>query len=138
MRLNNIALDDQAITERFVRAAGPGRRQMPRKATAVELRFDIGASSLPDDVKQRLVWIAAKHVSNRGVLMIVSRIHRSQEKNREQARARLAALIRRAADAVPARRVTRPRRVVRQRRASAKIRRAELKDLRRPVRPAAA
>jgi ribosome-associated protein len=137
MRVDAFRLDDRVISERFVRAAGPGRRQLPRKATAVELRFNIDASSLPDDAKQRLVWIASKHVSNQGVLVIVSRVHRSQEKNREAARARLAALIRQAENPLPARRQTRPRAVVRQRRAVAKNRRAELKQLRSGVRPPA-
>ena len=127
----------EVITERFVRAAGPGRRQLPRKATAVELRFDIGASSLPDAVKQQLTWIAAKHVSNEGVLVVVSRVHRSQEKNRAAARARLAALIRQAEGPLPARKATRPRAVVRRRRAVAKDQRGELKRLRGPVGPPA-
>lgn len=138
MPTNAFSLDDHAITERFVRAAGPGRRQLPRKATAVELRFDIGASSLPDDIKQQLVWIGAKHVSSRGVLTILSRVHRSQEKNRETVRERLAALIRQAEAAAPARMPTRPRAVVRERRAVAKIRRKALKKLRSRVRPTAA
>jgi len=134
MRVNSLALDDHVIKERFVRAAGPGRHQLPRKATAVELRFDIGATTLPDAVKQRLVWLGGRHVSNQGVLTIVSRVHRSQEKNREAARAQLAGLIRDASDAVAERKPTRPRRLVRQRRAASKSHRGDVKRLRGGVR----
>ena len=91
---DTIAIDEREIDERFVRASGPGGQNVNKVSTAVELRFDIRASSLPDDVKQRLVRIAGRRVLADGVLVIDSREHRTQGQNREAARERLQALAR--------------------------------------------
>jgi ribosome-associated protein len=77
-----IAIDDREIDERFVRASGPGGQHVNKVSTAVELRFNIGASSLPADVKERLRSLAANRVNAEDVLVIDSREHRAQGRNR--------------------------------------------------------
>jgi ribosome-associated protein len=94
---DDIALPNREVKERFVRSYGSGGRNPRKEATAVVLRFDIGASSLPPDVKDRLLALAGRHVTSNGVLMLVSRASRSQARNRATAHARLVALLRRAA-----------------------------------------
>jgi ribosome-associated protein len=109
---------------------GPGGQNARNEATAVELRLDIGASSLVPDMKQRLMALAGRAVNADGVLVVVSRAYRSQTDNREAARGRLIALLQRAATPPKTRRPTRPRRVVRERRLDAKHRRAGVKSSR--------
>ena len=94
-----IAIQNREIKERFVRAMGPDGRNPRREATAVELRLDLTASSLPPAIKQRLIMFGGKHVTRDGVLVVVSREYRSQARNRKAARHMLAALIRTAAAA---------------------------------------
>ena len=84
------------VTERFVRSMGPDGRNARRKATAVELRFDIGRSSLPADAPARLIAVGGRHVTRDGILVIVSRRYSSQARNREAARAQLLQLLREA------------------------------------------
>jgi ribosome-associated protein len=127
---DTLTIDEREIDERFVRASGPGGQNVNKVATAVELRFDIPASSLPDPVKQRLLAIAGKRVSTDGVLLIDSREHRTQGQNREAARARLVALIARSARPPRTRRPTRPGRAAHEKRLSAKKHRGEVKQSR--------
>jgi len=127
----SIALDDSEVEERFVRAMGPGGQNVRKEETAVELRFDIGASSLPPDVKARLVALAGRTVTSDGILVVVSRVHRSQADNREAARARLIAVLQRAAKPPRKRRPTKPRKAVREERLASKKRRGVVKQSRR-------
>jgi ribosome-associated protein len=125
-----IFIDERELHESFVRASGPGGQNVNKVATAVELRFDVGASSLPSEVKARLVTLAGSRMTADGVLLLDSREHRTQTQNREAARARLVALIQRAAVRPKKRRPTKPGRAAREKRLTAKKQRARIKTTR--------
>ena len=126
-----ISLDERDLDERFVRASGPGGQNVNKVATAVELRFNVASSSLPADVKQRLIALAGPKRVSDGILTIDSREHRTQSQNRAAARARLVALIQQALVKPRSRRKTKPTSGARERRLAGKKRRGSVKDLRR-------
>ena len=128
---DKLAIDEREFEERFVRASGPGGQNVNKVSTAVQLRFEIDASSLPGEVKARLRTLAGKRVTADGVLVIDSREHRTQAQNREAARGRLVALLQKAALRPKSRRKTRPTAGARERRIQSKKKRAETKEGRR-------
>jgi ribosome-associated protein len=128
---DTLSIEERELEERFVRASGPGGQNVNKVSTAVELRFNVAASSLPPDVKQRLMALAGSRMTGEGVLLIDSREHRTQGMNREAAQARLVALIQLAAQRPKKRRPTKPKRAAKEERLASKRQRSEVKSLRR-------
>jgi ribosome-associated protein len=114
-----------------VRSQGAGGQNVNKVSSAVQLRFDIGASSLPDDVKERLLALNDQRISRDGVLVIKAQTQRSQPQNKAEAFARLQALVDSVALPPTPRRPTRPSKAAKRRRLEAKGQRSELKAARR-------
>ena len=131
---STISIKEREIKLDFIRSSGPGGQNVNKVATAVQLRFDVRNSpSLPDEVRDRIVRLAGRRITEDGVLIIDARRYRTQERNRQDAIARLIQLIRKATEKARPRRKTKPTVASRRRRLETKRRRGDAKRMRRSV-----
>ncbi|MBI4777310.1 aminoacyl-tRNA hydrolase [Candidatus Desantisbacteria bacterium] len=131
---DGIAINEDEICEEFIRSSGPGGQNVNKVSTAVQLRFNVaGSMSLPDDVRQRLILLAGKQVTQDGVLVIHARRFRTQEGNRQDALHRLINLIQRAEEKPKIRRKTKPTLASKMRRLESKHHRGKIKQQRSSV-----
>ena len=131
---DRISISEKEIQEEFVRSSGPGGQNVNKVSTAVQLRFDVvNSPSLPKDVKLRLTKIAGKKMTDGGILIIDSREHRTQNRNREQALDRLVELIKKALEKPKRRIKTKPTRAAKEKRLQGKKYRSAVKTLRKGV-----
>jgi len=111
-----IGIDESEIEESFIQSSGPGGQNVNKVATAVQLRFDVANSTLPPDVRARLMRLAGQRLTKDGVLVLTARQYRLQQRNREDARTRLFEMIRAASIAPKKRKPTRPTKASKERR----------------------
>ncbi|HUE98299.1 MAG TPA: alternative ribosome rescue aminoacyl-tRNA hydrolase ArfB [Anaerolineales bacterium] len=126
----SLQIDERELRIDFIRASGPGGQNVNKVATAVQLRFDVGASLLTDEVKARLIHLAGKRINTEGVLLIEAKRFRSQEQNREDAIQRFVELVRKSLVKPKARRKTKPTKAAKEKRLKEKKERGEVKKLR--------
>jgi len=130
---SHVAVPDSEIEIRAIRSQGAGGQHVNKVSSAIHLQFDISASSLPQFYKQELLKLQDNRISEDGVITIKAQQYRSQEKNREDALARLAELIQQVAIPRKKRRATKPTKSSKQRRLESKTKRGKLKTLRRTL-----
>ncbi|MCG8471441.1 MAG: aminoacyl-tRNA hydrolase [Desulfobacterales bacterium] len=130
---HRITLADHEVEFTSVKASGPGGQHVNTASTAIHLRFDIHRSSLPDDLKTRLLERSDHRITESGVIVIKSKEHRSREMNRQAAIERLVAFIRQAQVIPKKRRPTRPTRSAKEKRLKAKAKRSETKSMRKKI-----
>ncbi len=129
---NRLSIDERELEESFIQASGPGGQNVNKVATAVQLKFDARNSpSLPPDVRARLWKLAGRRISQDGILLVVAREHRTQERNRAEARQKLIELLKAATVQPRVRKATKPSKASKQKRLESKIRRSTVKKLRR-------
>jgi ribosome-associated protein len=126
----SLQIDERELQIDFIRASGPGGQNVNKVATAVQLRFDVRASSLPEEVKARLIRLAGNRITAEGVLLIEAKRFRTQEQNRADAIQRFVELVRRSLVRPRPRKKTKPTKAAREERLKVKKKRGEIKKMR--------
>lgn len=126
----SLQIDERELQIDFIRASGPGGQNVNKVATAVQLRFDVRASLLPEEVKTRLIHLAGNRITSEGILLIEAKRFRTQEQNREDAMQRFIELVRKSLVKPKARRKTKPTQASKEQRLQEKKKRGEIKKMR--------